>query len=219
MFYKQLTALLHKEFTQELKQKFSLTGILLYVVATLYICYLSFHEIIDPVTWNALFWVISVFAAINAVAKSFIQESSGQQIYFYTLADPRVVIISKMIFNAVLLTLVSLVTFGCYVLFIGNLVSNVGLFLLCIVLGNCGLSSILTLVSAIAARANNSSALMAILGLPLLFPLLLTVLKLSKNIIDDLSWAVDVKYVVVLIAFNIITITLGFILFPYLWRD
>lgn len=215
----QVKSLIIKEFQLEWKQKFSLSGMLLYIIATLYVCYLSFHQIIDPITWNALFWVISIFAAINAIAKSFIQESTGQQLYMYTLAHPQAIIIAKTIYNALLLTGLSLITFLFYILFIGNLVENIGLFMLCIVLGNCGLSSLLTIVSAIAARANNSSALMAILSFPLLFPLLITILKLSKNIIDKLSWSTDIKYIVILVALNMISITLGYILFPYLWRD
>ena len=163
--------------------------------------------------------MISYFADINAVAKSFIQETTGQHIYIYTIADTPSIIIAKIIYNALLLSFLSIVTFLFYILFIGNLVENVGLFMVCIILGNCGLSSVLTIVSAIASRANNSSALMAILSFPLLFPLLITILKLSKNIIDGLSWSVDVKYMVILVALNVISVTLGFILFPYLWRD
>ncbi|MEO8148429.1 MAG: heme exporter protein CcmB [Bacteroidia bacterium] len=219
MLIKQVKSLMAKEFRLEWKQKFSLSGMLLYVISTLYVCYLSFHQIIDPITWNALFWVISIFAAINAVAKSFIQEGTGQQLFMYTIADPRAIILSKIIYNALLLSFLSIVTFLFYILFIGNLVSNISLFMICIILGNCGLSSILTIVSAIASRANNSSALMAILSFPLLFPLLITILKLSKNIVDGLSWSVDIKYMIILVALNVISITLGYILFPYLWRD
>ena len=219
MFAKDVKHLIQKEFQMEWKQKFSLSGMLLYIISTLYVCYLSFHQIIDPITWNALFWVISLFAAINAVAKSFIQESTGQHLYIYTIANPNAVIIAKIIYNAVLLSGLSVVTFCFYILFIGNLVENILLYVACILLGNCCLSSILTIISAIASRANNSWALMAILSFPLIFPLLITILKLSKNIIDGLSFSVDLKYIIILIALNIISVTLGYILFPYLWRD
>lgn len=219
MFLRQVQSLVMKEFRLEWKQKFSLSGMLLYIISTLYVCYLAFNQIIDPATWSALFWVISVFTAINAVAKSFIQESAGQQLYFYTIADPHALIIAKIIYNALLLSLLSVVTFGFYILFIGNLVQNTGLFIVCIVLGNSGLSSVLTIVSAIASRSGNSSTLMAILSFPLLFPLFITILKFSKNIIDGLEWSADVRYIVVLAALNIISVTVGYILFPYLWRD
>ena len=219
MFAVDVKNILAKEFKLEFTQKFPFTGMLIYIFSTVFICYLSLYQIIDVKTWNALFWILSLFAAVNAVAKSFMQESAGISLYYYTFIDPRALIVAKVIYNMLLLTVLSLLTFLIYTLLIGNLVTDIAMFLLCIVLGSCGLSAILTIVSAIAARSNNSSALMAILGFPLLFPLLITILKFSKNIIDGIPWYVSYKYALVLAAINLITITLGYILFPYLWRD
>ena len=40
-----------------------------------------------------------LFTAVNAVAKSFMQESAGRQLYYYTLANPRDIMLSKIIYN------------------------------------------------------------------------------------------------------------------------
>ena len=219
MFAAEVGHILRKEFKLEFAQKFPFTGMLLYIFSTVFICYLSLYQIIDVKTWNALFWILSLFAAVNAVAKSFLQESAGLNLYYYTFIDPQALIIARILYNMLLLTVLMLLTYFIYALLIGNLVQNHGMFILCIVLGSCGLSSVLTIVSAISARGSNSSAMMAILGFPLLFPLLITILKFSKNIIDGIPWSVSYKYAMVLMAINIITITLGYILFPYLWRE
>lgn len=219
MFVSYVYTLVKKDFTLELRQKFSVAGMLLYVLATLYVCYLAFRQIIDPVTWNALFWVINIFAAINASAKSFIQQPESEHLHQYLLVPPQAVIVAKILFNACLLTVISLVTYFFYSLFIGNLVANVPLFLCCLVVGNIGLASILTMVSAMASRANNPAALMTILSFPLLFPLLLILLRLSKNIVDGLNASVDIKYFIMLGSLSALSLALGYILFPYLWRD
>ena len=57
---RQLTALIAKEVRLEWKQRYALGGILLYVIATVFIVYLSFRQVIDLPTWNALFWIIQV---------------------------------------------------------------------------------------------------------------------------------------------------------------
>jgi heme exporter protein B len=171
------------------------------------------------VTWNALFWVINIFAAINASAKSFIQQPESEHLHQYLSVPPQAVIVAKILFNACLLTVISLVTYFFYSLFIGNLVANVPLFLCCLVVGNIGLASILTMVSAMASRANNPTALMTILSFPLLFPLLLILLRLSKNIVDGLNASVDIKYFIMLGSLSALSLALGYILFPYLWRD
>jgi len=214
-----ITALIKKEILLEWRQKYAFSGLLIYVISTIYVCYLSFRQIIDPATWNALFWIILLFAAVSAVAKGFLQESRGVQLYQYVLLDPRMVILSKIIYHALLLMVLSGVAFMFYSLFVGNPVQDNLMYLAGMFLGIMGLSSLLTLISAIASRAGGNAAMVSILGFPILIPLLITVIRFTKNAMDGLGWAVNEPYAYVLIALNIILATLAYLLFPYLWRD
>ena len=81
MMISEIKQLVIKDIRLELKQKYAINGILLYIVSTIFMCSLAFEKIIEPVVWNALFWVIMLFAAVNAVSKSFVQENSGRQLY------------------------------------------------------------------------------------------------------------------------------------------
>src|SRR5678815_5028898 len=83
---KEIRYLIQKEISLEWKTKYSFNGLLLYVVSTIFVCFLSFKQVIDPPTWNALFWIIMLFASVNAVAKSFMTESRGRLLYFYTVS-------------------------------------------------------------------------------------------------------------------------------------
>lgn len=139
---RQLTALIAKEVRLEWKQRYALGGILLYVIATVFIVYLSFRQVIDLPTWNALFWIIQVFAAVNAIAKSFLQESRGRMLYYYTLADPRAVILSKTIYNLGLMFLLSVINLACYSLFIGNPVQDILQFTIAVLLGSLGFAAV-----------------------------------------------------------------------------
>ena len=201
-----------------MRNKYALGGILLYVVSTVFVSYLSFKKIIDPATWNALFWIILLFASINAIAKSFINETRGRLLYLYTLASPQAVILSKIIYNSFLLIVLSTLCLLVYTLFIGNIIQDVPLFLITLLLGSFGFSSLLTLVSAIASKTNNNFTLMAILSFPIMMPLLMVLIKLSKNAIDGLEhW--DLNYMLVLMFLNVIIVALSYLLFRYLWRD
>lgn len=218
MLIKQIRFLVIKEFKLEMRNKYALGGILLYVVSTVFVSYLSFKQIINPATWNALFWIILLFASINGVAKSFIGETRGKLLYLYTLVSPQAVILSKIIYNSVLLLFISILCLLVYSLFIGNIIQDLLLFLLILSLGSFGLSSLLTMVSAIASKTSNNFTLMAILSFPIMMPLLMVLLKLSKNAIDGLErW--DMNYIMVLMFINVIIILLSYLLFRYLWRD
>lgn len=203
----------------EQRQKYALNGILLYVVSTVFVCKFSFQGNLAGPVWNALFWIILLFAAVNAVAKSFIQESRGRMLYLYTMVNPRALLLAKMAYNALLMLVLGLLGLGFYSLLIGNPVQNHVMFLLGMALGCIGLSTVLTMISAIASKTNNNFTLMAVLGFPVQLPLLLTVIRVTKFAMDGLAWDLTFKYFGVLLALNIIVVALAYLLFPYLWRD
>lgn len=218
MFSGQLYGLIKKEFLLEFRQKAGLGGILVYVVATVFISALSFKRIIDPTTWNALFWIIFLFSAINVCGKSFMKESGGAALNNYILYKPLIFFGSKLIYNFIFLLSISLITLFFYSLFVGPLTGNFLLFALILVLACVGFSSILTLMSAIASKAESNNSLMSILSFPVLIPVLVLVLRLSKQAIDGLAWSVSTDFLLILISINAICIVLSLLLFPYLWR-
>jgi heme exporter protein B len=222
LLFKEIGALFHKELLLEWRQKYALNGILLYLASTLFVCYLSFAvkgNQLSVSTWNALFWIIILFTSVNAIAKSFIQERLGRNIYYYTIASPQGIIISKMLYNICLMLVLSLSGFIFYALVLGNPVQDIQLFLLNLLLAGTGFSAVLTLISGIASKASNSSTLMSILSMPILIPMLLLVIKISKNAIDGLSWSVSANSLLVLVAINVMLGSISYILFPYLWRS
>lgn len=217
----QILALLRKEILMEWRQKYALNGMLLYVGSTVFIAYLSFalrSSQLNPATWNALFWIILLFTSVNAVAKSFMMEPAGRIIYYYTLASPRAVILSKIIYNFLLMLLLSIIAFIFYSIVLGSPVEDLTVFYIALFLGALGFSASLTMISGIASKAGNNATLMAILGIPVLIPMLLLLIKLSKNAIDGLDRASSADEIILLAAINVMIATVSFILFPYLWK-
>jgi heme exporter protein B len=218
----EILVLVRKEVVLEWRQRYALNGILLYVVSTVIISYMSFAlrgDTISPATWNALFWIILLFTSVNAVAKSFMQERYGRFIYYYTLVSPQGIILSKIVYNFLLMLVLSVVGFGFYSLMLGNEATDLPLFLLNLVLGSFGFASTLTMISGIASKAGNNSVLMTILSFPIIIPLLLMLIRISRNALDGLDWSASTDEVGILLAINAIVLTLSYILFPYLWRS
>ena len=201
------------------RNRSAIAGLSVYILSGLYISYLSFKKIADPATWNALFWILILFMAVNALAKSFMTESRGLQLFYYTFLNPQVVIIGKIIYNGVLLFVLGLLTLLFYTILLGNPVQDSFMFLITLLAGCFGISSVLTMISAIASRAGHQSSMMAILGFPVLLPLLIILIHLSKNAIDGIEFSVNVKYLTLILSLNLIVPALAFILFPYLWRE
>lgn len=214
-----LSQLIKKEFLLEFRQKSTLAGILVYIIATVFISALSFKKIIHPTIWNALFWTIFMFISINVSSKSFMQETKGKGLYNYLYYHPRQFILSKIIYNMLLMAVLSLLTFFFYSWFVGSMVQDLGMFLTALIFSSSAFSGVLSLMSAIASKANNNISLMAILSFPVLMPLLLVSVKLSKHAIDGLSWSVSYKYLLILIMLNFVVVALATLLFNYLWKE
>ncbi len=217
-FAKQVKSLLYKEILLEWRSKYAFNGILLYVLSTVFVCYLSFKTT-PPLVWNALFWIILLFTAINAIAKSFMQESKGRLLYFYTLASPHAIIISKIIYNIILMILMAFIALIAYSVVFTNEIGDIWLYLLAVLLGSISFSTVFTMISAIASKAGNNGTLMAILSFPVIIPLLMLIIKLSKNAMDGLDQSVSYDEIGVLCVINVIVIVISLLLFPYLWRD
>jgi len=98
-------------------------------------------------------------------------------------------------------------------------IGNLPMLLIGILLGSACIGMILSLLSSIASKASGNLTLMAILGLPIMLPLILTATKFTKNAVDGLDWSIQYKYLIVLIGLNIVCGALSVVLFPYLWRE
>jgi heme exporter protein B len=218
MGIKNLIPLLHKEFLLEFRQRYAISGIVLYVFSMVFVVYIASIKV-QPQVWNVLFWLIVLFASINAVMKSFVQESGSRQLYYYQLVDPATLLFAKILYNTVLLWVLSTLSFLLYSTVAGNPVKDFGLFALILVLGSIGFSIAFTFIASIAAKANNSATLMAIMSFPVVLPILLTLVRLSAialRLIQDTSYKRDI---VNLLAIDVILVTLTFVLFPFIWRD
>jgi len=213
-----ILALIKKDLLLEIRQQYTFYGIVLYVASTIFVLYLAMGQPEEKI-WNGLFWMIQLFICVNAVAKSFLQESQGRMLYFYTVAGARDFILAKLLFNAALMILMSIVSLVLFQLLLGNPLRNPVRFIGFVCLGGCSLSLVFSFLAAIAARARQGAALMAILGFPLIIPQVLLLMKMSNTAFADVIQAGLVQIILMLVALDVLVIALAVILFPFLWKD
>jgi heme exporter protein B len=178
---------------------------------------MAIHEP-EPKVWNGLFWVIQLFICINAVAKSFLQENRGRMLYYYSIAGPADFMLAKLLFNSLLMLLMSLLSLLLFSLFLGNPVQKIAPFIGLVLLGGWSLSLVFTFLAAIAARAQQNAAIMAVLGFPLIIPQLLLMMQLSNAAFNP-AFSMPWSTVLLLVALDLMVVLLAVILFPFLWKD
>lgn len=185
--------------------------------ATIFVLFLAI-DAPEKEIWNGLFWVIQLFICINAVAKSFMKESRARMLYFYTLTSPTHFIAAKLLFNSLLMLVMTAISLCLFFAFIGNPVTQLLPFTGLALLGGLSLSMVFTFLAAIAAKARQNAAIMAVLGFPLIVPQLMLLMKLSNT-----AFTVDQHFqwsdIVLLVVLDLLVGLLSVILFPFLWKD
>ena len=214
--------LVRKEFKLELRRKSVIAGLSLYLFSTVFISYLAFalkQNLISPLVWSALFWITILFTAINTVAKSFIGEKRGLEIYYYSIAAPLDILLSKIIYNFFLCMLLSLTGYFLFALFLNDPIHDKIIFVATLALTSLGFASSLTLLSGVASKANNSNILMAVLSFPVVISILLMAIKITKNCMDGLDPSVSYSPLLSLLAINCLVTAISYLLFPFIWKN
>jgi heme exporter protein B len=201
----------------EIRQQYSFYGVILYIGATIFVLFMAM-DAPESRVWNGLFWVIQLFICINAVAKSFLQESRGRMLYYQVITSPQNFVLSKLLFNSLLMLVMSGLSLLLFTLFLGNPVEKFSTFIGLVFLGGWGLSLVFSFLAAIAAKAQQNAAIMAILGFPLIIPQLIMLMKISNSVFSQSGPAIG-GTVLLLIVMNFLIIILSIILFPFLWKD
>lgn len=216
----RIMALFKKDLLLELRQQYTFYGVLLYIASTVFVLFLAMGSQPESETWNGLFWMTQLFICTNAVAKSFLQESRGRMLYFYTICNPAEFVLAKLLYNLLLVAIMNAVNIVLFVGFMDNPTSNLLQYIGISFLGAAGLSLIFTMLAAIAAKAMQQASLMAILGFPVIIPQLMLLMRLSKlAFAETFREGVPMQVVLLLVALDLGVALLSVILFPFLWKD
>jgi len=166
-----------------------------------------------------LFWIIFLFVAVNAMVKSFVREKGNSVLYYYSLLNPAYVLLAKIVYNALLLLVLSLLIWGLFIFFGDNPVKDIWLFLFILFLGSVGFSVTFTFLASLIAAGNQNATLLAVLSFPLIIPVILMLVKISAHalrLIQDTAVSGDIA---ILVAIDLLLCGVALILFPFIWRD
>lgn len=215
---KAIYYLFSKDLRIDLRQGYALASVLLFVFCTVFMVFKTFTEF-SPQSWIVTYFIILLFVSINAVLKSFIQESGQSGIYYYSLLNPLHVIIAKSLYNFVFILFLALVIWLLLIFFSFNPFVDSTNFFLTLLLVSYGFSVVFTFVSALSKSEGVNATLLAVLGMPLVLPIILMGVKLafaSTSLLIDTSLSTDFS---LLIGINLLLTGISIVLFSMLWKS
>ena len=135
--------MLVKDLKLELRDKYALNAVLMFGITTLAVVSFSLGQRnLPPHLLGALFWVIMFFSAMSGLAHIFIrEEESGTSLALRLAAPPDAVYIGKLLFNLILLSVLTVIITPLFFIFTNAPVSSAIDFIPILILGVLGLFS------------------------------------------------------------------------------
>ena len=206
----------------EFRNKHGIAGLVVFSLAAVYTCYQATGTRASMESWNALAWVVLLFAAFNAVSRPWADDSENMRSFLLHTVSPQSWILARVIYYGLLLSGLGLVVFLGFALFLG--VDhfrgwNVLHFWVGIEATALALASLLSLLQALASRAGGGFGLVSVLGLPLMIPVILVSTRYGMDLMKGIVFWDTAHHLLFLASLTGGFVALGYILFPYLWRD
>ncbi|MFM7310866.1 MAG: heme exporter protein CcmB, partial [Flavobacteriales bacterium] len=131
-------------------------------------------------------------------------------------------ILAKMLYHGAVVAALQLLSMVAFIFFfgMGGLERmDWGQLTLVMLLGSAGLGITLTFVSSLAYKSGGGIGLIAILGFPLIIPMLTTMSRATTFAVIGAPWEQNELQMVILLGLNAMSWVLAYVLFPYLWRE
>jgi heme exporter protein B len=215
-------AILKKDFASELRTRYAVNALIMFVVTTLSIILFALGgENVSSEILAGLLWIVIFFAAMSGLSRTFVsEEERGTTMTLQLLAQPSSVYFGKLGFNVILILSLSLLTVILYLIFISDFViRSYDIFVVSLVLGGIGLASASTVIAAIIAKANTKGTLYPVLSFPILLPLLLAVIHATKLSMEGMPFAEAMGDFQLLLSYAVVVIIASYLLFDYVWKD
>ena len=219
---KKFLAVFMKDIRSEFRTRYSISAITLFILTTIVMIAFSITSTkVNAELTAGLLWVILFFGAMTGLSKSFVSEEERQTSFLLKItSNSASVYFGKLFFNIVLCLTLNIVSVMLFFLFIGYVgISSFGVFAMSILLGSLGIASGTTIISAIIARANTKGALFPVLSFPILLPLIILGIELTKASFEGVSFANAQNNLMLIIAYCGILITVSYLFFDYVWED
>ncbi len=215
-------AVFKKDWESELRTRYAINALAMFILVTISVILFSVgEEKISPYLTGGLFWVTVFFSSMSGLARVFVsEEERGTTLALQLVASPSTVFAGKLLFNLALVFLMNAtIVFLFSFFFDAFVIKNFLLFVSAFLFGGFGIGISSTLIASIISKASAKGTLYTVLSFPVLLPLILTLLELTKMAMDGATLIDAWAEIALLISYDVIMLTAGFLLFDFIWKD
>lgn len=213
-----IAAILRKECRSEWRTRWGLNAAVLFSVTALTAVSFAVGRLSDRTDVLAgLLWVVLLFAALASLSHAFVREVEGNTLSMLRrVASPMEIATGKLLFNALFLVVLEIVTVPLFLVFMGAPPARWGTFLALLAAGSAALALSSTLIGALIAQTRGRGALFAGVSFPLLLPVLAAAVRGTRVQWQNLPATGELN---LLIAYTAALLAVGLLLVDHLWEE
>lgn len=217
------TILLAKELRLEFRTRELLTTTIVFALIVIVLFSFAFNPTAEESRryGPGLLWIAFLFAGSLMLNPSFAREQSNDTLDALRMApiSSFAILLGKMLANFIFLAISEVVLVPAFSVFYNVSLSGiVGRLILVLFLGTLGLVVTGTVFSAVSAHARMRELLLPLLLLPILSPLLIAAVEATASLLTEQP-ALDQTWVTFLVGFDIVFLTVSWLLCDYLLEE
>lgn len=211
-----------KDLSSEIRTRYAINSLAMFIVVTISVILFSIgDEKVSEYLTGGLFWVVIFFSAMSGLARVFVsEEERNTSMTLQLIASPNTVFSGKLLFNLILVFAMNIIIALLYsALFEMFVIKSLSVFLVAFLIGNVGIAVSSTVIAAIIARASSKGTLYPVLSFPILLPLILILVDLTKQTMDGTTFAESMVELSILFCYDILMSAVSFLLFDFIWQE
>ena len=215
-------AVAHKDLRSELRTRFGITALGLFVLTSVsLVVFAVADEPLQKPLASAILWVIMFYTAMTGLARAFVsEEERGTALFLRLNSTPMNVYLGKLLVNIIFAVVSNLMATVLLLFFMGSVVVGNWVTLLATVgVGSIGLAAVLSIVSAIVAKAGSRNPLLPVLSFPLLVPLVMPGVNAMLFAFAGMGLAEAQGDLLLMISYSGIIMVVSALVFEVIWTD
>lgn len=219
-FWEQTFAIIWKDLRCELRTRQVWVSMAMFAVLVLVVFNFAFDLRVDNVAavGPGALWVAFVFASMLGLGRTMAAEQEHGSLDRLLLCpvDRKALYLAKLLGNLIFIGVVEVIAVPVFAA-IYNMPILTGLIVPIVLLGTVGVAAVGTLFSAVAANTRAREVLLPLLVFPLIVPVVIGAVKASQALISPVPN--DPPWIGLLIAFDVIFLSISAITFPYVIEE
>lgn len=216
---KTILSCISRDLKNEWRNLYQLGGLFSFLIGVCYLIYFFGEKNHNLIEWNLKYWLVYLFLSFFIGSRIYEEDQGRFKYFLHQLIHPLHLLISKIIFVFLLLTILNLSILFFFWIFNPEVKVNLFNWLMLCILANMGMASLVCFSSLLNSHAKSNTLLLTVIILPISFPLIGMAYSISYSVLEGVELLSLGSKIRLLAGIDLITIAIVIFLYSHITRN